>query len=63
MPRQEGHKDQDFSNWMTAAEVAEWFGVTPRVLSSNRIPSAEMGGKRFYHKRDVAEWLERRRDS
>ncbi len=55
-------EDEKFENWMTAAEVAEWFGVSKRVLSSNRIPSAEMGGNRFYHKRDVARFLAVRRD-
>jgi len=48
--------------WMTAEEVADWLHITPRVLSSNRIPSAQVGGRRFYNKHDVARWLEQRRD-
>lgn len=49
-------------DWLTAKEVAEWLGVTTRVLSANRIPNALVGDRRFYNKHDVAEWLERRRD-
>lgn len=49
-------------DWMTAAEVAEWLGCSTRQLAANRIPSAQMGEKRFYKKQDVAAWLEKRRD-
>jgi excisionase family DNA binding protein len=48
--------------WMTADEVATWLGVSTRVLSSNRIPHARVGERRFYNKHDVARWLEQRRD-
>lgn len=53
-------KPADLSDWMTAQEVADWLGVSTRVLSANRIPHAKVGERRFYHKRKVAEWLERR---
>lgn len=49
-----------FEDWMTAKEMADWLGVTPRVLSSNRIPHAEVGDRRFYHKPTVARWLHNR---
>ena len=49
-------------DWMTADEVASWLGCSTRQLAANRIPHAKMGDKRFYMKRDVALWLEKRRD-
>ena len=62
MSTAEGRPRPTLEEWMTAKEVADWLGVTERVLSSNRIPNAEVGGRRFYNKHDVAEWLEKRRD-
>jgi len=59
MDNTEGSKLED---WLNAKETAEWLGVTPRSLSSNRIPSATIGGIRVYNKTDVARWLEQRRD-
>jgi excisionase family DNA binding protein len=53
----------DLADWMTAQEVADWLGVSTRVLASNRVPHAKVGERRFYNKHDVAGWLERRRDS
>ena len=50
----------DLTEWMTAQEVADWLGVTTRVLASNRIPHAKVGERRFYNKYDVAQWLDRR---
>lgn len=50
----------DLADWMTAKEVADWLGVTPRVLAANRIPHAKVGERRFYHKSKVAAWLEKR---
>jgi hypothetical protein len=53
----------DLTEWMTAKEVADWLGVSTRVLSSNRIPHAPVGERRFYNKYDVAAWLAGRRDN
>lgn len=51
---------QDLTAWMTADEVAQWLGVTTRVLAANRVPHAKVGERRFYNKFDVAAWLDRR---
>ena len=48
------------SAWMTAKEVADWLGVSTRVLSANRIPHAKIGERRFYNAYAVAAWLTRR---
>ena len=53
---------QDLTEWMTAQEVADWLGVSTRVLASNRIPHAKVGDRRFYNKHDVARWLQTRRE-
>ena len=52
----------DLTEWMTAKEVADWLGVSTRVLSANHMPCAKVGERRFYNKHDVAEWLQKRRD-
>lgn len=54
--------ESKLEDWLNAQETAEWLGVTKRSLSSNRIPCAEIGGIKVYNKRDVARWLEQRRD-
>jgi hypothetical protein len=55
-------KESVLEDWLNAKETADWLGVTSRSLSSNRIPSATIGGIRVYNKTDVAKWLEQRRD-
>lgn len=53
---------ESVQDWMTAKEMADWLGVSERVLSSNRLPNADVGGRRFYNKYDVAAWLRRRQE-
>jgi hypothetical protein len=55
-------KESVLEDWLNAKETADWLGVTSRSLSSNRIPSATIGGIRVYNNTDVAKWLEQRRD-
>jgi hypothetical protein len=52
-------KESVLEDWLNAKETADWLGVTSRSLSSNRIPSATIGGIRVYNKTDVAKWLNR----
>ncbi len=58
MPPETQEPRQTVEDWMTAEELAAWFGVSKRVLSANAIPHARVGERRFYNKHTVAEWLD-----
>lgn len=53
---------ESVKDWMNAKEMADWLGVSERVLSSNRLPNANVGGRRFYNIYDVAAWLRKRQE-
>jgi excisionase family DNA binding protein len=47
---------------LTAAEVAEWLGVSKRTFERMAMPCVLLGGRtRRYLAKDVWAWLERRR--
>lgn len=51
----------NLEDFITAADVAEYFGITERSVNAQRgLPRVRFGKVFVYRKTDIAEWIERR---